>query len=75
MHTGATPRMLYRADIGAVHEFMHKFRHAPDNPGLALKALNSVDGVPAPRAGTRRFAMSAVGGGSVDVVVRSALKA
>ncbi|WLS44505.1 AAA family ATPase [Micromonospora profundi] len=32
---------LTRADIGAVYEFMHKFRHNPDNPGLNLKALNS----------------------------------
>ncbi|MGC4862304.1 UvrD-helicase domain-containing protein [Micromonospora sp. DT41] len=52
MNTGATTlRMLdradkevmklTRADIGAVYEFMHKFRHNPDNPGLNLKALNS----------------------------------
>ncbi|MEU8209402.1 UvrD-helicase domain-containing protein [Micromonospora sp. NPDC049044] len=32
---------LTRADIGAVYEFMHKFRHNPENPGLNLKALNS----------------------------------
>ncbi|MFI7605853.1 UvrD-helicase domain-containing protein [Micromonospora sp. NPDC049366] len=52
MSTGATTlRMLARADkevmklsradIGAVYEFMHKFRQNPDNPGLNLKALNS----------------------------------
>ncbi|MFF4874936.1 UvrD-helicase domain-containing protein [Micromonospora sp. NPDC000668] len=52
MNTGATTlRMLdradkevmklTRADIGAVYEFMHKFRHNPENPGLNLKALNS----------------------------------
>ncbi|WFE53635.1 UvrD-helicase domain-containing protein [Micromonospora sp. WMMD1155] len=52
MSTGATTlRMLdradkevmklTRADIGAVYEFMHKFRHNPENPGLNLKALNS----------------------------------
>ncbi|MCW6003758.1 AAA family ATPase [Micromonospora sp. CPCC 205371] len=51
MNTGATLRMLdradkeimklSRADIGAVYEFMHKFRHNPDSPGLNLKALNS----------------------------------
>ncbi|MEH0972815.1 UvrD-helicase domain-containing protein [Micromonospora sp. CPCC 205546] len=50
MNTGATLRMLdradkevmklTRADIGAVYEFMHKFRHNPDNPGLSLKSLN-----------------------------------
>lgn len=51
MSTGATTlRMLdradkevmklTRADIGAVYEFMHKFRHNPDNPGLNLKSLN-----------------------------------
>ncbi|MET8909531.1 UvrD-helicase domain-containing protein [Micromonospora sp. NPDC004551] len=50
MSTGATLRMLdradkevmklTRADIGAVYEFMHKFRHNPENPGLNLKALN-----------------------------------
>ncbi|MET8354539.1 UvrD-helicase domain-containing protein [Micromonospora sp. NPDC005206] len=51
MSTGATTlRMLdradkevmklTRADIGAVYEFMHKFRHNPENPGLNLKALN-----------------------------------
>ncbi|WP_238010340.1 AAA family ATPase [Dactylosporangium sp. AC04546] len=50
MNTGATLRMLdradkeimklTRADIGAVYEFMHKFRHNPDNPGLNLKSLN-----------------------------------
>ncbi|MEU4643984.1 UvrD-helicase domain-containing protein [Micromonospora sp. NPDC023814] len=31
---------LTRADIGAVYEFMHKFRHNPENPGLNLKSLN-----------------------------------
>ncbi|MFE9959168.1 UvrD-helicase domain-containing protein [Micromonospora sp. NPDC005299] len=51
MSTGAILRMLdradkevmklTRADIGAVYEFMHKFRHNPENPGLNLKALNS----------------------------------
>ncbi|MGW3611082.1 UvrD-helicase domain-containing protein [Micromonospora sp. NPDC005163] len=52
MSTGATTlRMLdradkevmklTRADIGAVYEFMHKFRNNPENPGLNLKALNS----------------------------------
>ncbi|MBX7266936.1 DEAD/DEAH box helicase [Micromonospora sp. Llam7] len=51
MSTGASLRMLdradkevmklTRADIGAVYEFMHKFRHNPENPGLNLKALNS----------------------------------
>src|SRR5262245_2976367 len=50
MTTGATLRMLdradkeimklSRADIGAVYEFMHKFRHNPENPGLNLKSLN-----------------------------------
>lgn len=50
MSTGATLRMLdradkevmklTRADIGAVYEFMHKFRHNPENPGLNLKSLN-----------------------------------
>ncbi|OKI61683.1 UvrD-helicase domain-containing protein [Micromonospora sp. CB01531] len=50
MSTGATLRMLDRADkevmkltraeIGAVYEFMHKFRHNPENPGLNLKSLN-----------------------------------
>jgi hypothetical protein len=50
MGTGATLRMLdradkevmklTRADIGAVYEFMHKFRHNPENPGLNLKSLN-----------------------------------
>ncbi|WP_405108736.1 UvrD-helicase domain-containing protein [Micromonospora sp. NBC_01405] len=50
MNTGATLRMLdradkevmklTRADIGAVYEFMHKFRHNPENPGLHLKSLN-----------------------------------
>ncbi|MEV4481701.1 UvrD-helicase domain-containing protein [Micromonospora coxensis] len=50
MNTEVTLRMLdradkevmklTRADIGAVYEFMHKFRHNPDNPGLHLKALN-----------------------------------
>ncbi|MGC5053149.1 UvrD-helicase domain-containing protein [Micromonospora sp. DT48] len=50
MSAGATLRMLdradkevmklTRADIGAVYEFMHKFRHNPDNPGLKLKALS-----------------------------------
>ncbi|MEV4846679.1 UvrD-helicase domain-containing protein [Micromonospora matsumotoense] len=50
MNNGATLRMLdradkevmklTRADIGAVYEFMHKFRHNPENPGLNLKALN-----------------------------------
>ncbi|MEV1288750.1 UvrD-helicase domain-containing protein [Micromonospora sp. NPDC049679] len=50
MNTGATLRMLdradkevmklTRADIGAVYEFMHKFRHNPENPGLNLKALS-----------------------------------
>ncbi|MBQ1075428.1 DEAD/DEAH box helicase [Micromonospora sp. C31] len=50
MNTGATLRILARADkevmkltradIGAVYEFMHKFRHNPENPGLSLKALN-----------------------------------
>ncbi|MGV9370031.1 UvrD-helicase domain-containing protein [Micromonospora tulbaghiae] len=50
MSTGATTlRMLdradkevmklNRADIGAVYEFMHKFRHNPENPGLHLKPL------------------------------------
>ena len=47
MNAGATLRMLdradkevmklTRADIGAVYEFMHKFRHNPENPGLSLK--------------------------------------
>ncbi|MCZ7422973.1 AAA family ATPase [Verrucosispora sp. WMMA2121] len=50
MSTGATLRMLdradkevmrlTRADIGAVYEFMHKFRHNPENPGLNLKTLS-----------------------------------
>jgi hypothetical protein len=50
MNSGATLRMLdradreimklTRADIGAVYEFMHKFRHNPDNPGLNLQSLN-----------------------------------
>ncbi|BCL12370.1 UvrD-helicase domain-containing protein [Micromonospora sagamiensis] len=50
MSTGATLRMLdradkevmklTRADIGAVYEFMHKFRHNPGNPGLKLKPLH-----------------------------------
>ncbi|QGN48624.1 AAA family ATPase [Micromonospora sp. WMMC415] len=50
MSTGAILRMLdradkevmklTRADIGAVYEFMHKFRHNPENPGLNLKSLN-----------------------------------
>ena len=31
---------LNRADIGAVYEFMHKFRHNPENPGLNLKSLS-----------------------------------
>jgi hypothetical protein len=31
---------LTRADIGAVYEFMHKFRHNPDSPGLRLKQLS-----------------------------------
>ena len=49
MSSGATLRMLDRADkevmklsraeIGAVYEFMHKFRHNPANPGLHLKPL------------------------------------
>lgn len=49
MTAGATLRMLDRADkeimklsraeIGAVYEFMHKFRHNPGNPGLHLKQL------------------------------------
>ncbi|SCG55522.1 UvrD-helicase domain-containing protein [Micromonospora halophytica] len=49
MGTGANLRMLdradkevmklNRADIGAVYEFMHKFRHNPENPGLDLKPL------------------------------------
>ncbi len=49
MNSGATLRMLDRADkevmklsraeIGAVYEFMHKFRHNPANPGLHLKQL------------------------------------
>ncbi len=30
---------LTRAEIGAVYEFMHKFRQNPDNPGLQLKQL------------------------------------
>lgn len=30
---------LTRADIGAVYEFMHKFRRNPANPGLYLKQL------------------------------------
>ncbi|MGX7670545.1 UvrD-helicase domain-containing protein [Plantactinospora sp. DSM 117369] len=30
---------LSRAEIGAVYEFMHKFRHNPNNPGLRLKQL------------------------------------
>ncbi|MEU4634100.1 UvrD-helicase domain-containing protein [Micromonospora chalcea] len=50
MSTGAMLRILdradkevmklTRADIGAVYEFMHKFRNNPDNPGLKLKSLN-----------------------------------
>jgi len=50
VNTGANLRMLERADkevmklnradIGAVYEFMHKFRHNPENPGLNLKSLN-----------------------------------
>nr|MDT0663195.1 AAA family ATPase [Micromonospora sp. DSM 115978] len=50
MSTGATLRMLdradkevmklSRADIGAVYEFLHKFRNNPDNPGLHLTSLN-----------------------------------
>lgn len=50
MTTEATLRILDRADkeimklsrtdIGAVYEFMHKFRNNPDNPGLDLKSLN-----------------------------------
>ncbi|MEU1844158.1 UvrD-helicase domain-containing protein [Micromonospora sediminicola] len=50
MNAGATLRMLdradkeimklTRADIGAVYEFMHKFRNNPENPGLNLKSLN-----------------------------------
>ncbi|MEU7573376.1 UvrD-helicase domain-containing protein [Micromonospora sp. NPDC049240] len=50
MNTVATLRMLdradkevmklTRADIGAVYEFMHKFRQNPENPGLQLKTLN-----------------------------------
>ncbi|MDG4830481.1 AAA family ATPase [Solwaraspora sp. WMMD1047] len=50
MTTGATLRMLdradkevmklSRADIGAVYEFLHKFRNNPENPGLHLKSLN-----------------------------------
>src|SRR5262249_53236770 len=50
MTTGAALRMLDRADkeimklsraeIGAVYEFMHKFRHNPANPGLHLKQLS-----------------------------------
>ncbi|MEV0005384.1 UvrD-helicase domain-containing protein [Micromonospora sp. NPDC050980] len=50
MSTGAMLRILdradkevmklTRADIGAVYEFMHKFRDNPANPGLKLKALN-----------------------------------
>jgi superfamily I DNA/RNA helicase/mRNA-degrading endonuclease RelE of RelBE toxin-antitoxin system len=49
MSASATLRMLDRADkevmklsrteIGAVYEFMHKFRHNPANPGLRLKQL------------------------------------
>lgn len=49
MNAGATLRMLdradrevmqlSRADIGAVYEFMHKFRRNPQNPGLQLKSL------------------------------------
>ena len=44
MNNGATLRLLdsadkeimklTRADIGAVYDFMHKFRHNPENPGL-----------------------------------------
>ena len=30
---------LSRTDIGAVYEFMHKFRANPDQPGLDLKSL------------------------------------
>ncbi|GAA3726843.1 ATP-dependent helicase [Plantactinospora mayteni] len=50
MAKAATLRMLDRADkevmklsraeIGAVYEFMHKFRHNPSNPGLRLKQLS-----------------------------------
>ena len=50
MTTGAALRILDRADkevmklsraeIGAVYEFMHKFRNNPANPGLHLKQLN-----------------------------------
>ncbi|MDW5329069.1 UvrD-helicase domain-containing protein [Plantactinospora sp. KLBMP9567] len=50
MAKAATLRMLDRADkevmklsraeIGAVYEFMHKFRHNPGNPGLRLKQLS-----------------------------------
>lgn len=31
---------LSRTDIGAVYEFMHKFRNNPDQPGLDLKSLH-----------------------------------
>lgn len=31
---------LPRADIGAVYEFMHKFRRNPQNPGLRFKQLS-----------------------------------
>src|SRR3954449_1998227 len=31
---------LSRSDIGAVYEFMHKFRNNPDQPGLDLKTLH-----------------------------------
>ncbi|GAA1636894.1 UvrD-helicase domain-containing protein [Actinoplanes couchii] len=31
---------LSRTDIGAVYEFMHKFRNNPDQPGLDLKTLH-----------------------------------
>ncbi|MFY1669017.1 UvrD-helicase domain-containing protein [Plantactinospora sp. WMMB334] len=50
MAKAATLRMLDRADkevmklsraeIGAVYEFMHKFRHNPGSPGLRLKQLS-----------------------------------
>ncbi|MFY1690614.1 UvrD-helicase domain-containing protein [Plantactinospora sp. WMMB782] len=50
MAKAATLRMLDRADkevmrlsrpeIGAVYEFMHKFRHNPASPGLRLKQLS-----------------------------------
>ncbi|WP_347681059.1 UvrD-helicase domain-containing protein [Plantactinospora sp. B24E8] len=31
---------LSRAEMGAVYEFMHKFRHNPHSPGLRLKQLS-----------------------------------